>query len=201
MIVAFIGNDGSGKTTISTHICNVLLSKGLKVYYKPEFEYFLVGYLLKIFGKYRENLLRSFVLITTGQKRKIIFRMWPYIVWLDFLFFWLFLRIFKKETIVIFDRYIYDFLISWEYLGYINSLLGLIYLAFPTPDISFVCKVSPRVAFARKPHYNLNFYTIQTKRYATLARHLGIKTVDTSKPLEETLKQVTEEVLASVLTK
>jgi len=201
MIIAFMGNDGSGKTTISTHIYKLFLSKGLQVYYKPEFEYFLIGYLLNPFGKQREQLAASLISRKNIQSRNPIFKVWPYIIWVDFLFFWLFLKAFKRKQIVLLDRYLYDFLMSWEYLGYSNHLLRSSYLAFPLPDIPIVCKVSPQIAYARKATYNIEFFRVQTRRYETLARYLGVAMIDTSKPLKATLDQLTEGVLASVLQK
>lgn len=201
MIIAFMGNDGSGKTTISTSVYRVLLSNGLQVYYKPEFEYFLIRYIMNLMGKQRENLMESLVSRTTIQNRSFAFKMWPYIVWVDFLFFWLFLKIFKRNKVVILDRYLYDFLMSWEYLGYANDLLRLLYLNFPMPDKGFVCRVSPQIAYARRANYNINFYRVQTKRYEVLARYFDIQIIDTSKPLKETLEQVTEDVLASTIGK
>jgi thymidylate kinase len=201
MIIAFMGNDGSGKTTISTYVYRVLLSNGLQVYYKPEFEYFLIRYIMNFLGKQRENLMESFVSRTPIQNRSFVFKMWPYIVWVDFLFFWLFIKIFKRNKIVILDRYLYDFLISWEYLGYANEILRLLYLNFPMPDRPFVCKVSPQIAYTRRANYSINFYRVQTKRYEALARYFSIQIIDTSKPLKETLEQVTEDVLASAIGK
>ena len=123
MIIAFMGNDGSGKTTISIHLYKLLLSKGLSVYYKPEFEYFLIGYVMNFFGKQREELTKSFVSKANAQNRRTVFKLWPYIIWIDFLFFWIFLNSLRRGKIVILDRYIYDFLMSWEYLGYSNKFL------------------------------------------------------------------------------
>jgi thymidylate kinase len=201
MIIAFMGNDGSGKTTISTYVYEVLFSKGLQVYYKPEFEYFLVRYIMNFLGKQRKNLMGSFASRTSIQNRSFPFKIWPYVVWVDFLFFWLFLKIFKRNKIIILDRYLYDFLISWEYLGYANELLRLLYLNFPMPDKPFVCKVCPQIAYARKANYSINFYRIQTKRYEALARYFGIQIIDTSKPLKETLEEVSKDVLASAIGK
>ena len=83
MIIAFMGNDGSGKTTISTYIYKLSLSRGLRVYYKPEFEYFLIGYLMKFFSKQREQLGASFVSRTNIKNRNCVFKIWPYLIWVD----------------------------------------------------------------------------------------------------------------------
>ena len=201
MIIAFMGNDGSGKTTISTYVYKSLLSRGLQAYYKPEFDYFLIKFILKFLGKQRKKITATFVSRPNFQNRSNIFKIWPYIIWLDFLFFWLFLKTFKRNKTVILDRYLYDFLMSWEYLGYSNVLIRFLYLSFPLPDIPFICEVSPQIAFVRKAHYEIDFYRIQTKRYNTLARYFGIQVIDTSKPLKDTLDQVTEGVMVSVLHK
>ena len=199
MIVAFMGNDGSGKTTISMHVYRMLLSKGLQVYYKPEFDYFLIRFIMKSLSKQRKKLTKSFVSRANNQNRSRIFKIWPYIIWIDFLFFWLFLKTFKRNKIIILDRYLYDFLISWEYLEYANELVRLLYLTFPMPDRSFVLTVSPQIAFGRKGNYDIDFYRVQTERYLALARYFGIQVIDTSKPIKETLEEITEGMLASAV--
>ena len=199
MIIAFMGNDGSGKTTISTYVYRMFLSNDLPAYYKPEFEYFLLKYIMEKLGNQRKKLTKSFISRTNFKNKSPVYKIWPYIIWLDFLFFWFFLKIFKRNKIIILDRYLYDFLISWEYLGYSGKIVRLLYLTFPMPDKPFICKVSPQIAYARKGNYKLDFYRVQTERYLALARYFGIQIIDTSKPIKETLQQITEGILVSAV--
>jgi len=54
MIIAFMGNDGSGKTTLAKEFKKRLDALGLKVKYRAEFNYFLISFIFRLFG--REHL-------------------------------------------------------------------------------------------------------------------------------------------------
>jgi thymidylate kinase len=57
MIIAFMGNDGSGKTSIAKELHKFFKEVGMDVYYKHEYDYALLKYFLRLMGK--KNLLRT----------------------------------------------------------------------------------------------------------------------------------------------
>ena len=88
MIIAFMGVDGSGKTTASKLLYKKLKSLDLSVEYRRGFEHFGLKFLLK----FMEKLLRRTnvenvreVFLTKSLKKPLYFRIWPLLVWLDYL--------------------------------------------------------------------------------------------------------------------
>jgi thymidylate kinase len=56
MIIAFMGNDGSGKTTIAWQIHKFFTDLGFETIYKHEHEYVILGFLLKLIRKEKKEL-------------------------------------------------------------------------------------------------------------------------------------------------
>jgi thymidylate kinase len=196
MIIAFMGNDGSGKTTLSKNFSRYLKEVGIENEYREEFKYFILSYLFKLFEKKIKKIRIDFLKRKAKPKIRWYFKLWPFLVLIDQFLFWLYLRIFKRNKIVILDRYVYDFLMSWEWLGYSNWFVRWLYFRFPRPDIGFICDASPQTCYNRKRkthNYDLKFYEIQRSRYLNLANKLGIKVISTEKPIKQTLEEVLRE--------
>jgi thymidylate kinase len=197
MIIAFMGNDGSGKTTLAKEFVGRLRVLGMDVHYRAEFNYFLLGFLFRLLGEGKINKSRRLFLTKESKVQKpVYFKIWPYLVWLDLLLELLWNRLFKHKSIIVMDRYAYDFLMSWEWLGYSDRLIRWVYLHFPKPDIAFVCDAHPRICYSRKRkthNYSLEFYEVQRRRYLDLAGRLKVKIIDTEKSVESSLKEVLEE--------
>jgi len=196
MIIAFMGFDGTGKTTVIKPLLREL-GKLNEVEYHPGFDFVLVQYLKKAFlGKGEKEAQEKF-LKKGDRKKPFSFKIWPFLVFLDCLLSYLQFKLSKRGKVVIFDRYFYDFLISYEYLGYSNWLLRKLFLFLPKPDIAFVLDVAPKIAYERKKETHqdhLGFYEEQRERYLQLAEELEIKVVNTEKPLQETLEEVSRKI-------
>lgn len=196
MIIAFMGIDGSGKTTLSKALYDKLKQQGIDVLYKEEFKYFLLKYIFNLFGSRRVELLRKKFL---EERRPLFyFRIWPFLIFLDFFVEWVYIRLFERKKIIIKDRYIYDFQVGWEWLGYSNRFVKWLYLHFPKPDIIFICDVDPDFACKRKGINDkgfLDFLRIQRKRYSKLAEELDIQVINTEKPKEEIIDELINKIL------
>jgi thymidylate kinase len=193
MIIAFIGVDGTGKTTNSHSLNRELKEMGFSVEYRHEFEYFLLSGLVRSQSRMIESMRIKF---HTNRSKPIYFRLWPFIVWLDSLIAWLFFRLFKFNKIIIHDRYIYDLLLAWERLGYSNDIVRRLYLGFPKPDLCFVLDVPPHVAYERKKEthsYLMNFYKVERRKYLNLAKILNFVVIDTRQPQHLTLQKILAE--------
>jgi len=121
------------------------------------------------------------------------FKAWPYLVWMDFMVELLWNKIFNRKNIIIMDRYVYDFLMSWEWLGYADNHLRWLYRHFPKPDLAFILDVPPEIAYARKKEnhvYPLSFYVVQRRRYLSLAKDLKIRIINTERAVDECLREV-----------
>jgi len=196
MIIAFMGIDGSGKTTLSKMLYNKLKQQGAEMEYKEEFKYFLLKYIFNLFGSRKVKGLRKKFL--EERTPLFYFRIWPFLIFFDFLIEWVWIKLFERRKIVIKDRYIYDFLIGWEWLGYSNRFIKWLYLRFPKPDMVFICDVDPDFAYKRKGINNksfLDFLWIQRKRYSKLAEELNIQVINTEKPKEETVEELINKIL------
>jgi len=195
LIISFSGTDGSGKTTIINEVKNILAKTGIKTIYRHEYDYFFLKYLFKFAGKERvENRRKHFLSPTT--KKTFRDKLWPYLVLLDAVILILWLRITKRKTIVILDRFLYDQLVSFEGLNVINKndrLIRWLYLKSPSPDIKIILTVSSHIAYERKKathDYPLHFYSRGNKRYLEIARNLQSPILNTDQSLSYVLKQL-----------
>lgn len=205
MIIAFMGNDGSGKTTLAKKFVGKLIALGVNVQYRAEFDYFLLSHLFQLLGKEKVSRARKSFLIKEDRVwRHAYFKAWPYLVWADLLLEWIWNKLFQHSKVTVMDRCSYDFLMSWEWLGYGNSYIRWLYTHFPRPDLVFILDVSPTTAFQRKKTDNihsLHYYKVQKKRYLDLAEILGIRIINTEKAVDECLEKVVTEFRRQFITK
>lgn len=186
-----MGNDGSGKTTIARKLEKIFRELGFEVIYKHEYEYVLLRFLFKLIGKIKVEKARKEMLIEKRKSWK--YYIWPILVWFDTLLQYLYFKIFKRNSIVILDRYPYDHYLSFKYLGYLTRLTEWLYLHFPKPDVGILLWVEPEIAYERKKEthdYSLEFYKIQTKRYLEFGKKKRIPTISTNKELKENLVEI-----------
>lgn len=191
-----MGNDGTGKTTIARALEVKFKESGFNVEYYLSFDHILLDFVLKLLPKAKVTKTRRDFSAKDGKK-PFIFKIWPFLVFLDCLIVSIKVKLLNRSKIVIFDRYFYDFLISYEYLGYSNKVVRKLFLSLPKPRVGFILDVSPEVAYERKRethNIDVSYYKIQRERYLELADDLGIKVINTEKPLEESLKQVITEI-------
>src|SRR3989339_59794 len=122
MIVAIIGIDGSGKSSVAKKLTEVLSQRGIKAEFNNCFEdYFLFKLPLSLVRGRRVSLGTGF---RTSTQKTLINRVWPYFVLLDQLLLYLYLKVFKRGTVTITDRYAYSYIATWEYYGHSNGLIN-----------------------------------------------------------------------------
>jgi dTMP kinase len=200
MFVTFSGVDGSGKSTLARMVYKKLRELGFNVKYHREFEYFLLKYVITLLGT-RANPTRDRFMDHNEVKKPFYFRIWPFFVWLDCVISWFYFRFLERKYVIIFDRYICDFLAAWEYYGYSNKLIRYLNIRFPKPDFAFLLNPTPRVAFLRRndpPLVLSHFYIPISEKYLEIARQLDIKLIDTNQPLEESFNQIWSNLLPAL---
>ncbi len=188
MIIALIGNDGSGKTTTSKELATKFREIGFETIYKHEYDYVFLKYLLKLTGGKRVEESRKQML--DENQKGVKFLVWPALVWLDTLAQYIYFKLFKRNSIVILDRYPYDHYMSFDYLGYLTKFTRWLYLHFPKADATILLWVEPEVAYTRKKEthsYALSFYEGQTKKYLSLAGILGLSDVNTNRAINSSV--------------
>ena len=166
-LICFTGIDGTGKTTLSKELVELLNEKGVKCKYvyarlnpfilKP---FILLGGLVFLRGgeiseNYSEysNTKRKAII-----KHSLLSKFYERILLLDYIF-----QIFFKVKIplifgknIVCDRYVYDTVITdlsvdMNYSkGRVISLLNNLLRFFPEPDITFLIDVPEKIAYQRK---------------------------------------------------
>ena len=200
MILSFSGTDGSGKSTLSKLVYEKLLYEGFDVEYQRGFEHFLLTIIIRLIGGKIEPMRDTFM--TKNIKKPSYYKLWPYLVWADNVLRLIYLKIFKKNKLIIFDRYILDFLVSWEYFDYGTSKLRKLFLLFPKPEISFIIDAPAKITFGRSRFdhkFPFTFYEIQRQRYLSLANTLNLKIILTTRPVDETLNEILSEIKKNVI--
>jgi len=193
MIIAFMGNDGSGKTTIAKEFVGIFSDLGFKVIYRHEHQYTILKFLFGIIGMERVQSERKRMIAEKRESWKYI--LWPYLVWFDIFMSMIYFKLLKRREVVIMDRYFYDSFVSFKYLGCLTRTSEWLYLHSPKPDMGFILRVEPQIAYIRKRSthtYCRSFYEKQTRSYLQLAKVLGIRAIDTDKKVSDVIDEALE---------
>ncbi len=182
MIIAFMGFDGTGKTTTLRLVEEELVRRGFSTASVTGFEHLILDKVKKLFGVDKKQ--RQYDAGSGGGHSQLLFKLWPLMVfvecWLTFLYF----KFLRKEEIIIFDRYFYDWFLSFEKLGYSSKLARFLFLNLsPRPYLGLVFITDPEIAYQRKKgdHQDpLSEYEKQLTRYQELARGKKFSIIDTS---------------------
>ncbi len=201
MIVGFMGNDGSGKTTVIKLLEKKLINRGLQTIYVPGYEHFFLNsvknYYQKITGKSIHNLQNEYDDASRSRTYKF-FYLWPYFVLIDYLFlifkYWL-----KSGKIVLFDRYAYDYVISFKYLGVSTAYAEFLFLSLPKPRSCFILDTAPEIAYERKKHDHkgsIEYYRTQRQQYLWLSKKKKIPVINTDRfTPDEIAKKILDQLL------
>jgi thymidylate kinase len=198
MIIAFMGQSGSGKTTISRLMYKFFSDLGFETIYKDEYPYVILGFLFKLIGQEKIEKHRNEMLVQ--KKRSATYTLWPFLVWFDLLIQYIYFIIFKRRSVIIFDRYPYDYYLEFKYLGILTKFTEWLYLHFPKPDVHLLLTVSAEIAYERKKNnsrYYSSFYQKEVEAYLELAWTVGSPIIDTNENVQETVAKVIEKCLQS----
>jgi len=193
LLIAFIGMDGTGKTTLSGKVVTQLNNMGLSSQCVKCMEYVIIKLVKRpeALGKIGETSNRSKV------SSKFVFRIWPYLVMFDNIIHFL-VRVkpvLSQKRIVVCDRYYYDFIASFEYFRLCALVAKKIYFKIvPRPDIVFVLDVDAEIAFKRSREYHIGFFKEQRMRYRNMAYRHNFVVVNTKQRQAVTLKHVLYEI-------
>ncbi len=198
IIIAVIGPDGVGKTTICQKITesmkNIYFSKVYKYHSHPGFFPELGRIYQALFKKsISENNLSQEKRI--GFFRAILhlfyyglenFLTWPWIFWLK-----------TKRSLIIFDRYFYDFIAVNANSKFPLWLFWQIAKVIPRPDLIFVIEARTEEIYKRKKELSLEeikrrLLAFQNTRITRLAPAIFI---DNQEPFEAVLNKAEDEIL------
>lgn len=203
MIIALMGNDGSGKTTVIKLLLDRLVKSGKETIYVPGFDHLFLDKFKSLIQKstgMNVGELQEEYDNNQRKKARLIFYIWPYMVFMDCVCL-LIKYFFRPGKIVIFDRYFYDYVISFKNLGISSKLEEFLFLFLPRPKISFVLDVSAGIAYERKKVTHagtIDYYENQRLRYLWLAKNKSFPVINTDRTSsEEIAAQIFNEILKS----
>lgn len=159
MIIAFCGHSGSGKTTIIYCIKKRFLLSKKRVSVGME-DHFLTVRLAKfllgneIFSKYKKKKFYRNPIPAQNISDKIFSFtarfFYPFILYVDFLTEYIYYEVIFKEKILLRDRYIYDYIVTYEnILGTQNTFIKHLFTHFPKPYLLFYIKINIATAMKR----------------------------------------------------
>ena len=211
-LICFTGIDGTGKTTLSKELVELVNKRGIKCKYvyarlslfilKP---FFLIGefvFLHKkdIFKKYSEYASTKRKAI---KKHYLLSKVYQQLLLFDYM-----LQIFFKIKLplifgrnIVCDRYIYDTVITdlSVDMNYskerVINLLNKLFLFFPVPDLTFLIDVPEEIAYQRKDDTpSVAYLKDRRERYLYVGREHGMVILDGTKKLEELQCEIEKEV-------
>lgn len=170
MVVALIGMDGSGKTSVVKRLIKSLHSLGIGSVYYHGFHNPILSTITKISKVSNFTLNGSKARSEKDVRTKLlsaVVTLWHVIMFFETLLFFLYVKLFKThKKIIIFDRFWLDryiYLIVRDRANIITHLLyQVVYPLFINPDLLVCLTVDPNIAYQRKrvehPNYTEQFY-------------------------------------------
>ena len=93
-------------------------------------------------------------------------------------------------------RYFYDFILSFEYFGFIYGWFSKFYIKLiPKVDKLFILDVKAKIAFDREREHDIEFFRKQRKRYKLLSNKIESIVINTNNSKKECIKKILIEIL------
>jgi len=195
--IVVTGLDGAGKTTLATNFTNYLSKLGISWKVAHFYHDNMLHKLLKKVGYYNKNETKE-VIYERSRAHNIKVKaegkpfVWGLLHYIDSYVQLIFFNIMYFNKFIIYDRYFYDFLVSFEFLRvpYREFFARLI---IPVKN-KFLLMCSPEVMFKRKPETTLEFATEHFDIYIKLVEKYGLTIIDSEKnrPKEVLAKLINE---------
>lgn len=191
-----MGINGSGKTTLGINLAEKLNEIGIEAEYLRGSDYFILESILRLFGRKTISDKRKKF---SEKKKSLFFYIWPYFVFFDSCLNFVYYK--SKRKVIVTDRYFYDFLMTFEYLGYSNKVIRRLFLSIPKPDLGYILDLSPEIAKERKKgfrDFDIEFFYQQRGRYLSLSRKKNIKVINTENNLKTSVDVLHSDVIQNL---
>jgi len=196
--ISFSGSDGTGKSTIARMFVEYAKTVGVGVSVVHFFHDNIVYKFLKRLGvvgieseeiQIRENYKKSI------ERRKNLKKpfIWAFLHFTDSIIQYFFYRILYWNKLIIYDRYFYDFIVSFRYHKVANSQIFVNLI--PRPTYSFLMIDEAKNVFKRKPENVIDFFQEINVLYKHASREFDLKSV---KITNKKPQVVFEEVIKSI---
>jgi len=199
-LIAFIGVDGSGKTTQSNILLKEMRYLGKTAVTRKIFSFFIISLFIKILKKHKPYLKENEKAISRKRLGKNFVRqVFLYFAVLDCWLYYLFrvLPILYKYDYVISDRYFYDYAPNLLRLGignYHNVFWFINHL--PKPDYCFYLNLSGKNAFQRKKGFTLSYLNMMVELYNNLfVGFKGIIEIEADARIEDLKNKIQKNIL------
>ncbi len=181
MIIAITGTSGSGKTTVIKCLkeWNYFKRRSLIVKNEDDFLTFkIIKFFLgdKLFSEYKQT---KFFKKASGSVRISVFSFlvywfYPLIVWVEFLWLHLVYSFLFRKHILLSDRYVYDYVVTFkEVLNIYNPLAKILLDNFPKPYLSFYLKIGEEIALERNKNNIKGKITADSKLHKKIVKEYG----------------------------
>ncbi len=201
------GVDGSGKSTIISHIIALQKRHGLRVKvvwfrWRALTLYVLYAYsrLRRLYVKFYHPIARRWFLIHVFRLDPVTALLYPYLLFLDLTVYYILNRIsslIRGVEVVIYDRFFLDALIDslYESRRYSRCLLRLYLSMHSKSSKSVVLDVDIRTAVERKKDIvSLKELEFKRRLYLLLANFMNIPIVDARKSVNSVVREVCERI-------
>lgn len=196
--IAICGMDGAGKTTVVNMLAKYASSLNIDCRIVHFVHNNLVYRILLALGYYDmnkpKNMLykRSRAHSAKERENQTPFFM-AFLRFFDSYIQYLFYVLMNRNKLIIFDRFFYDYAVSFEYLNipsrtYFNKFI-------PKIDNKFLFNASPEVLYKRKPERVKAFFLECYELYQKMAKNMGIKEINTDNKKPQ---RVMDEILKSL---
>ena len=210
MIIAFSGCSGSGKTTFIGQIKDWDYFKGKKVVIKDEDSFLSIRLLKRVLGEkpfseYKKDKMYEHDRgkQSTGLFTYVADFFYPVVVYLEYLLDYFIYELINKDVILLKDRYIYDYLVTFEHnIRTAGRFTRFFYLRFPRPYLMFYIKISPDTALDRNKNevegkitIKPEFHEAVIRSYNNIAVYRNLLVIENDENLEISVHTVKNHIL------
>ena len=191
LVISFMGTDGSGKSTLIKKLTKRLKKNYRKIKYLHLRPYlFLTDSSVVNTNPHDQKLPLSQV----GSLIKILTWLWMY-------YFFFLINLYKKNQLIIFDRYAHDLLI--DKIRYRFNLpkkfTQFILNLFPKPNLWIVLKAPIKLIEKRKKELSINELKRQMNEYINFSKkQKNMIIIDTSKTIEKNILLIVRKIKFTV---
>lgn len=205
MIISFSGTSGSGKTTIISEIKKSGIFRNKKIIVRKEDDFLTIKLLKHILGeiffvKYKEEKFfkKTYNSISYRLFSSLCYVFYPIVVYIEFLIEYVKYQLIFKKTILIRDRFTYDYLVTFENsLRINNKFVQWLYNQTPRPYLSFLIDVDIHIALKRNKNNipgkitaNKLFHENVLNHYRKIAKKHQLLAINNDGNLNEVVKQI-----------